>query len=43
MTDTKEIFEEARTNSVWLARPLPDELLRRVRETVPERRRAAVS
>ena len=32
MTDTKEIFEEARTNTVWLTRPVPDELLRRVYE-----------
>jgi 3-hydroxypropanoate dehydrogenase len=32
MTDTKDIFDEARTNSVWLARPVPDELLRRVYE-----------
>jgi 3-hydroxypropanoate dehydrogenase len=32
MTDTKEIFEGARTNAVWLARPVPDELLQRVYE-----------
>jgi 3-hydroxypropanoate dehydrogenase len=32
MTDTKEIFEEARTNTVWQERPVPDELLRRVYE-----------
>ena len=32
MTDTKEIFEEARTNTVWLTRPVPDGLLRRVYE-----------
>jgi len=32
MTDTKEIFKEARTNTVWLARPVPDELLQRVYE-----------
>jgi len=30
MTDTKEIFEEARTNAVWQERPVPDDLLRRV-------------
>jgi len=30
MIDTKEVFEEARTNSVWQERPVPDELLRRV-------------
>jgi 3-hydroxypropanoate dehydrogenase len=30
MTDTKEIFGEARTNSVWQERPVPDDLLRRV-------------
>ena len=32
MTDTKEIFDEARTNSVWQERPVPDELLRSVYE-----------
>ncbi len=30
MIDTGKVFEEARTNSVWLERPVPDELLRRV-------------
>ena len=30
MIDTEKVFEEARTNSVWLERPVPDELLRRV-------------
>lgn len=30
MTDTKEIFENARTHTAWQARPVPDELLRRV-------------
>jgi len=30
MADTKEIFEEARTNAVWQERPVPDDLLRRV-------------
>jgi 3-hydroxypropanoate dehydrogenase len=30
MTDTKEIFEEARTNSVWQERAVPDDLLRRL-------------
>src|ERR1700730_14610429 len=29
MTDTKELFEEARTNSVWQERPVADDLLRR--------------
>jgi 3-hydroxypropanoate dehydrogenase len=28
MVDTKEVFEGARTNSVWLEHPVPDELLR---------------
>jgi len=32
MTETKELFEEARTNSVWRERPVPDDLLRRVYE-----------
>ena len=30
MTDTKAIFEEARTHTVWQERPVPDDLLRRV-------------
>jgi len=30
MTDTKELFEEARTNAVWQERPVPEDLLRRV-------------
>jgi len=30
MTDTREIFDEARSNSAWLDRPVPRDLLRRV-------------
>jgi 3-hydroxypropanoate dehydrogenase len=30
MTDTKTIFDDARTHTAWLERPVPDELLRRV-------------
>jgi 3-hydroxypropanoate dehydrogenase len=30
MIDTKEIFEAARTNSVWEERPVPEDLLRRL-------------
>ena len=32
MIDTREIFEEARTNSVWQERAVPEDLLRRVYE-----------
>ena len=30
MTDTRAIFEDARTHTAWQERPVPDELLRRV-------------
>ena len=30
MTDTKAIFEDARTHTAWQERPVPDEMLRRV-------------
>ena len=30
MTDTKAIFEDARTHTAWQERPVPDDLLRRV-------------
>ena len=30
MTDTRVIFEDARTHTAWQERPVPDELLRRV-------------
>ena len=29
MTDTRAIFEDARTHTLWQERPVPDELLAR--------------